>query len=137
MKRRLSYVYYLTQYMSKTAVSYTRAHTHQKQEIMQLPLKKPQRYRPSFAWSVSFPFWLKSLSRPEAALSNRISSEVFSPLMARQRQLVRFSLAAGGSRLHRGDGRYSNLKKVTDSTAAEIIYQESEKKLHQCNEQGV
>lgn len=104
---------------------------------MQLPLKKPQRYRPSFAWSVSFPFWLKSLFRPEAALSKTISSVVFSPLMARQRQQVRFSLAAGGSCLHGGECRCLNLEKVTDSTAAEVIDQESEKKLHQCHEQGV
>lgn len=124
-----------TVHVTKCCVIHSRA--RQRQENMQLPLKKPQRYQPSFAWSVSFPFWLKSSSCSKVALSKQRSSEVFSPLMAKRGQQVRFNLAAGGSCLHRGERRRSNLEKVTDGAAAEVIDEEPEEKFHQCHEQGV
>lgn len=71
-----------TVHVTNCCVIHSRA--RERQENMRLPLKKPQRYHPSFAWSVSFPFWLKSSSCSEVALSKRRSSEVFSPLMAKR-----------------------------------------------------
>lgn len=62
---------------------------------------------------------------------------MFSPLMAEQRRQFQFGQATGGSSLHRGEGTSSDLEKVTDRTAAKVIYKQSEKKFHQGNEQGV